>query len=277
LVGRTLSDVGTVTWAETVAFDAGLYRASAGLLRHVEANECVPAVMLTPARANGRIIVWLTPVGKAGLFEQDESTPGGGWVPLPEVEQLLAAGFTVVGADLLYQGEFMSDGERLERTHSVANPREAGAYTFGYNLPLCAQRIHDVLTVLAYCARQSPAASSIDLVGTTGAGHWAAAAAAMSGTTVSRLAVDTEAFRFGHVLDLHAPDFLTGGANYGDVPGLLALRAPLELQVSGETSESLAIVLRQYALAGAVQALDVVPEGAAGAGLVRYITADRKL
>ena len=37
------------------------------------------------------------------------------------------------------------------------------------------------------------------------------------------MAVHLGGFRFGKVLDLHSPDFLPGGAKYGDVDGLIAL------------------------------------------------------
>ena len=49
----------------------------------------------------------------------------------------------MVGADLIYQGEFLADGQPLEKTRRVENTREAAAYTFGYNHTVFAQRVHD--------------------------------------------------------------------------------------------------------------------------------------
>jgi hypothetical protein len=48
------------------------------------------------------------------------------------------------------------------------------------------------------------------------------------------------------VLDLHDPNFLPGGAKYGDVPGLLALGAPSRTWVAGESDSSLALARSRY-------------------------------
>ena len=40
-------------------------------------------------------------------------------------------------------------------------------------------------------------------------------------------AIDTAGFRFADVTDIHSPDFLPGGAKYGDLPGMLSLSAPI--------------------------------------------------
>jgi hypothetical protein len=51
----------------------------------------------------------------------------------------------------------------------------------------------------------------------------AAAARAQAGKALDRVALQLGEFRFGRVLDLHSPDFVPGGAKYGDVDGLLTL------------------------------------------------------
>ena len=66
------------------------------------------------------------------------------------VKQLIAAGKSVVGVDLIYQGEFLKDGKPLDKARAVENKREAAAYTFGYNPTAFAQRVHDVLTVTSF-------------------------------------------------------------------------------------------------------------------------------
>ena len=47
--------------------------------------------------------------------------------------------------DLFYQGEFLEDGQPVSETRRVENPREAAAYTFGYNPSLFAHRVHEEL------------------------------------------------------------------------------------------------------------------------------------
>ena len=82
--------------------------------------------------------------GKAGLFAADGK-------PHAAVGRLLDAGVTVVGADLIYQGEFLAHGQTLDKTRRVENPREAAAYTFGYNPAVFAQRVQDVVSVDPLC------------------------------------------------------------------------------------------------------------------------------
>jgi hypothetical protein len=47
-------------------------------------------------------------------------------------------------------------------------------------------------------------------------------------------------------LDLRDPNFLPGGAKYGDVPGMLALHAPRALWLAGERPAGMEFVRRQY-------------------------------
>lgn len=99
--------------------------------------------LLTPTNQAGRVVLWLTGEGRAGLFDAQEQ-------PLVPVQRLLRAGWTVCGVDLFLQGEFLTNGVPVTETRRVKNPREAAAYTFGYNHSLFAQRVHDVLTVVSF-------------------------------------------------------------------------------------------------------------------------------
>src|SRR5260221_14638923 len=91
------------------------------------------------------------------------------------------------------------------------------------------------------------------LIGLDGAGPWAAAARAQCGQAIDQAVIDTGGFRFGKVLDLHDPNFLPGGAKYGDLPALLALGAPGKTWVAHETTEDLALVQSQYQAANAAR------------------------
>ena len=73
---------------------------------------------------------------------------------------------------------------------------------------------------------------------------------------IDRAVIDTAGFRFSHGLEIHDPDFLPGGAKYGDLPALLALGAPGKLWLSGETSQALELVRAQYRMSGAEKALE---------------------
>jgi hypothetical protein len=221
------------------------------LVRHAAAGEEVPVVHWQPKQWNKTIAVWVKPEGKQELFGDD----GG---PRPEVQKLLAAGAAVVGADLFGQGECTADGRavaanRMARSGREDQPGYAG-YTYGYNHPLFAQRVHDILSVVAWLRDSDPQAS-IRLLGLAGAGHWVAAARAQAGAAVDRAAIDTAGFRFAALAAFDHADFLPGGAKYDDLPGLLALSAPRPLWVAGEEAEGLRIAVAAYRAAGSAENL----------------------
>ncbi|HTQ37404.1 MAG TPA: acetylxylan esterase [Pirellulales bacterium] len=229
LIGRGVSkpaDVEFQQQGDTLRHEKFLQKK--GLLLYKPRQEEVPAILLQPRGETNRTVIWLDPAGKAALFAADGS-------PKPLIRKLLDSGAQVIGLDLLYQGEFLSDGKPLEHTRQVATKdRNSAAYTFGYNRALFAQRVHDVLTAISYFRGDDQPWGAIDLVGLNGAGRWAIAAKAMAGKAVDRTVADTAGFRFGNVTAIDHPDFLPGGAKYFDLPGLLALCAPRELWLRGE-------------------------------------------
>ena len=151
-----------------------------------------------------------------------------------------------MGVDLLYQGEFLADGQTMQQSRRVKNPREAAAYTFGYNYSLFTQRVQDVLTALKYASHDLSGGKGVDVVGLDGAGAWAAAAKAQASSAIRYVAVDTRGFRFARLTDLQDVNFLPGAAKYGDLPALLALGAPGKLWLAGEADKPPALVERVY-------------------------------
>jgi dienelactone hydrolase len=236
-----MAESGEVEWAETQKSDRGSWSEASGLLRNKTYREELPAIICTPKQANGHTVIWLSGEGKSALYAADGSLQS-------DVAKLVKSGATVVGVDLLYQGEFLADGKPLVRTPRVKNPREAGPYTFGYNHAVFVHRVHDVFSVVKFVKEK---ARRVTVVGLNGAGPWVAAARAQCGEAIDRAVIDTGGFRFGKVLDLHDPNFLPGGAKYGDVPALLALGAPGRMWIAGETTESLALAQTQYRAAKA--------------------------
>lgn len=207
---------GSIAWVQKDKQDRGSWLQMAGLLRHGSRREEIPVVFCHPKQWNGKTVVWLTGEGKSGLFDAD-----GGLIPAART--LVEGGATLVGVDLLHQGESSVDGQPLTRTPRVKNPREAAAYTFGYNPAVFVHRVHDVLSVVQYIRGHEKPSSRVSLVALDGTAPIAAAARAQAGRGLDRVALRLGDFRFGRILDLHSPDFLPGGAKYGDVDGLLAL------------------------------------------------------
>lgn len=198
------------------------------LIRLTTRNEEIPTLFFLPRNWNKHVAVWITDDGKASMLKADGS-------PKPEIQRLLDAGVSVALPDLLYQGEFLPDGQPLTTSRKVKNPREFVGYTLGYNHPLFSQRVHDVLTTIAFCrySKYEPAAVHLMGIGRT-AGPIAAAAAFQAGDAVNRVAIGTAGFRFSSLTDAYDPMLLPGAVRYGDVPGLLGLVAPHPLWLAGE-------------------------------------------
>ena len=241
ILGRDLSEVGDLQLASTQTSDGGSYEQTIGLLRNVGHGEELPVIVMRPKKGATRTAVWVDERGKAGLFE--------GQFPKESVKKLLESGTTVISADLLFQGEFLSDGKPVTENRRVNNPREFGGYTYGYNRALFAQRVEDILSLIKYAKVKQ--AGEVVVIGFGGAGPLAAAAVAQARDAVSAAALDTGGFRFGKILDLWDVNFLPGGARYWDLPGMLALCAPVRLALMGEGDQAPSIVQMIYSKANA--------------------------
>ncbi len=219
------------------------------ILRLQTEDEELPIISLFPKnnKWNGDVVVWIDGAGKSGLFMENGDLKS-------DVLRLLDGGASVVSADLFQQGEFLSDGTPVTQQAVVKNPREAAAYSFCYNDTLFAQRVHDVLTVVAWIKGDEHAPKRINLMATNGAAPVAAAARAVAGPAINRLAVDTQGFRFADVTSYRDPDFLPGVVKYGDLPALLALSAPNPLFIGGEDGDTPEIVTATYTASAATGA-----------------------
>ena len=229
VIGRTFAEAGDVQWEMLHKTDRGSWIEMSGLLRNKTYGEELPAVFAYPKNWKGTTTIWLSGEGKSGLFAANGELK-------PEAQDLLKAGATVVGVDLLHQGEFLAEGQRFAKTGRVKNPREAAPYTFGYNHAVLAQRVHDVLTLVKFTQTYERPSKRIQLLALDGTAPIAAAAAALCGDAVQDIAINTQGFRFGKVTDLHDPNFLPGGAKYGDVPAMLQLASDRAPWIRGEGS-----------------------------------------
>ena len=224
-----LKDAGKVEWQLVSKKDRGSYLEMPGLHNNSTYNEQVPVVWLYPkGKWNKRAVIWLSPDGKAGLYDQNGE-------PRAEVKKLLADGNSVCGMDLFLQGEFVADGKAVSETRRVKNPRESAAYTLGYNRPLFVQRLHDVLSTITMIRNDQQGAEKIDLVGLKGAGHWAAAVNFAAGDALDRVVIETGGFEFIKVKSIRDPDLLPGAAKYGDMGGFIKLapKAPWVVDQKG--------------------------------------------
>lgn len=205
-------------------FDAGL-----AILRAKDGTFALPMIAMMPPAPRGQVL-WLDERGKAGLFTDTGSLR-------PEVVRLLDAGMAVVGADLLGQGELQPADQSKVHQRRTKNPRQAAAYTFGYNRSAFAERVRDVCALLSLApAGAAPLPRSVIALDSTG--PIAAVALAVLGKKIDAAAIRAGDFRFGAVLDLHSPEFLPAAAKYGDLPTALDLarRNATRLQPSAENA-----------------------------------------
>jgi dienelactone hydrolase len=125
------------------------------------------------------------------------------------------------------------DGKKLE-VRDVATvvelpslPIDEGyaGFTFGYNRSLLANRVHDILTAVAY-ARKQDGVKKVHLVGFGEAGPWVVMARGLCGDAVAKTAVDMNQFRFQNILTMYDPMLQPGALKYGGTPAFAALCAP---------------------------------------------------
>ncbi len=242
VIGRELPSAGEITREKVDERANDTFHLSKDILRFKSKGEEFPILSLSPLKRDwsGDVVIWVTGQGKAGVFDADG-------MPLPEVSELIEAGAAVISADLFQQGEFLADEQPVTRQRTVDNPREAAAFSFGYNPTLFVRRVHDVLSLISFVVHDEHAPQRVMLVGTDGGGPLAAAARMISGSAVDKAAIESNGFRFAKITDYHDPNFVPGVVKYGDLSAVLALNAPEPLMILGE--ESLPLVASAYAAA----------------------------
>jgi hypothetical protein len=144
-------------------------------------------------------------------------------------------------------------------------------YTSGYNRPLVANRVHDILTAVAF-VKNHERTKVVHLVGFDEAGPWVLLARALCGDAVSRTAADFNRFRFDSVNKTDDPMMLPGGLQYGGLPGLAALIVPSDLFVHNVQGTGAGHWLNPaYAAAGATSKLIRMPEKATDEQVVDWL------
>jgi hypothetical protein len=215
---------GTLTWRK-----AFLGRKGQG--------ERIPAVGVSgPGFDGSTFVVWVHPEGKSSLVKDGKLVPA--------AQKVIDAKAAILAVDVFGTGE-------LTPEKPPAVDKTFAGYTFGYNRPLPAQRVHDVLTAVAF-ARDHAGAKKVHLVGFEKAGPWVLLARALCGDAVARTAADVNEFRFDKVRRTDDEMMLPGALKYGGLSALSALAAPAELYVHNHKSTGMGRWLKPaYESAGA--------------------------
>ncbi|MBV9123181.1 MAG: hypothetical protein JO112_07480, partial [Planctomycetes bacterium] len=197
-------------------------------------GEQIPAVLLTPENPNGTVVVWVHPDGKRSLWHQGRLAEG--------AQVLLRKGVSILAVDVLLTGEFQG------APRPAVDPQYAG-FTFGYNRPLLANRVHDILTAVAY-ARSRAGTKQIDLVGLDKAGPWVVLARGLCGSEVARTMADVDRVRFDNVHRTDDEMLLPGALKYGGLPAFAALAAPGDLYLYHFSGSGQELIESAYQAAG---------------------------
>lgn len=193
-----------------------------GVVTRSDDGTKLPWVLLRSDNANGTVVLWVDGKGKSHVFGPDGK-------PTAPVRKLLDAGIAVVSVDLFLTGEFAEPG----KTPAVP-PVNAkyGGFTFGYNRPLVANRVHDILTGVAGL-KKNEQVQKIILIGTGDAGPSAILAAAVLGDQIAGTIADAQGLNYATIPKTTDPFFLPGALKYGGLGGLAALAVPAKLDLFG--------------------------------------------
>jgi hypothetical protein len=162
---------------------------------------------------NGTVVIWVHPEGKSSLWHDGKLVPA--------ARAILDKKAAILAPDVLLTGE--SAGAK----GAPVNKDYAG-FTFGYNRALLADRVHDILTAVAF-ARGHEKTKTVHLVGFEKAGPWVVLARAQCGDAVGRTAADVDHVRFDAVQSTADEMMLPGAVKYGGLPAFAVLCAPGEL------------------------------------------------
>ncbi len=265
MVGRGLPGPDAIKYEKRVETEHSGYKQYTSTLRYEKYGEELPTVFLHPTNWNNQVVIWVGgDQGKSDLFGPDDK-------PTAAVSELLAKGFAVASADLLHQGEFLKDGQPLAQSRIVNNPREFAGFTLGYNHPLFAQRVQDVLTLITFVKHYKTPAQKIHLAGFGWSGLIAATACAQSQGAVASLAISTRAKRFGSITQIRDVNLFPGAVKYGDVPAILALCAPSKLWLGGEAGKVPALAAAAYAAASGIAQASTATEAEEALAAAKWI------
>jgi dienelactone hydrolase len=187
---------------------------------------------------DGRGVVWVHPDGIASLWKNGTLVPA--------AKAIVDKGSGLLAIDAFRSGAAAKN--RPTTNMKVASLAYAG-YFYGYNRALVAERVHDILTAVAY-AKAHDKVKSISIVGFEQSGPWVVLARGLCGDAVARTAADLNGFDFANVKDFDDEMMLPGALKYGGLLALAGTIAPHELYVHNAKGTGSAAFLQAAYQAG---------------------------
>jgi hypothetical protein len=219
-------------------------------------GEAVNSLGVCTREFDGTVVVWVHPDGVGSLWRDGKL--------VPEARHILDKKAGILAIDAFLTGATASEKPR------PVNAKYAG-FTFGYNRTLLAERVHDILTAVAF-AKGFEKSKKVHLVGFGKAGPWVLLARGLCGDAVGRTAADMNRFRFDKVESTADEMMLPGALKYGGLGALTSLCAPHEVFVYQHEGTSSGRWLRgAYAAAGAADALRREPDQVSPDGVVDWL------
>lgn len=207
------------------------------------------------AETTKRLVIWVHPEGAGSLHQGDALAPA--------AQMIVDRGFDIIPVEALRTGATAN-----EKRHPVN--KDFAGYTFGYNRPLLAERVHDILAAID--SAQQRGYKTIHLVGFERAGPWVILARAQAGNKVQRTAADLNQFSFAKVQSMDDEMMLPGALRYGDILTIAGLCAPGELYLhNSKGSGSARFLEAAYTAAGRQQNLRLAESKADPAAVLDWL------
>ncbi len=226
MIGYKLPNKGKSTFELGTKEDHGDYLVMRGVT-HCD-GRAIDGTFIYPKTWNNSAVLWLSLKGGESIINKN------GDLTAP-AQKLLGEGYAIVCPRL-----YLSDATRNPSIYVDRKTFEGyAAFHYGYNPSLFAERVGDVLAMIAMIRDSDKHRTDHILVaGMEGAGVIAAAATALAGTSVTTLATDTEGFRFANLNNVWDVNFVPGAVKYGDVPWLLHLCHASKTKVLGAGTDA---------------------------------------
>jgi hypothetical protein len=210
------SDVEVVAKTKRVEKDG--VRVGEVVLSRKGQGERVAVTIVRGNKFDGTGVIWVHPEGATSLWNDGKLVPA--------AQAIIDKGAGILALNAFRTGP--AGKEERPTTNMVVSKLAYAGYFYGYNRALVAERVHDILTVVAM-TKADPGSKTIHLVGFEKAGPWVVLARGLCGDSIGRTAADVNGFRFEQVKDFDDEMMLPGALRYGGLLTLAGTIAPHEL------------------------------------------------
>jgi dienelactone hydrolase len=225
-------------------------------------GERVKTLVVHGKEFDRRAVIWVHPDGTRSIWDGEKLTPA--------ANAIVNTGAGILVVEPFRTGE-AGKNQRPTTNMKIGSLAYAG-YFYGYNRAMVAERVHDILTAVAFVTGNNPEGKSIHLVGFEKAGPWVVLARGLCGDAVERTAADLNQFRFEQIMDFDDEMMLPGALKYGGLVTLAGVIAPNELYLhNAKGTGSAAFLHGAYEAAGQAKRLQRHEEKSDAVAVVNWL------